>query len=456
MWFILIFSLLMFTAFIVDMPSMINLLVIYSIGSLAIKGFGGENKNNILKIYYSVLTAGGIYMLISYVYMMQNNYDFLLSPDISYYFLPTTQTYLSESNIINSTKLIWSNYDIFNRFQPGYFTYATLFGYISKWLGANFYFGQQISVLLVYSFVGVMIYKLFILNRFHQRQAYKYTLIICTFSIIYFYSSQVLRDTHILLLYLAGIYFTFKKKFSFKNLSKIIATIVVCSTFRIESGMFLIILVPTYLMLTLQASNKKFVAVFITGVIGIAGIATSLIYFSEISYIVESNHEAYSEDLGSGIIGNLQRVPVIGQLASIVYNAVQPVPFWSRFVPSNHAKWGHEVYNIMNFPRSFASFFNLMVIVFMFYWISSRRLQQKTKIYISRPLRYHLWIGLVFLFLQSAVISQRRLMPYYCIFYILFFIIINTVCTTTKNYLLLITIVSFLLIQIGGMIILNL
>src|SRR5690606_17450767 len=121
-----------------------------------------------------------------------------------------------------------------------------------EFFGADFYLGQQVSVLLLYSFVGIVIYKLLIINNFDRKKAYKYTLVICVFSILFFYSSQVLRDVHILLLYLLGIYFTFKKEFSLINLIKIVLITYLCTTLRLESGLFMVILIPIYLLLSLQ------------------------------------------------------------------------------------------------------------------------------------------------------------------------------------------------------------
>lgn len=454
-WIIAFILTLITTAVVVDGSSLMFLVFIYLIGISICYVFGGKEKKSIIKIFHAVFTIGSIYMLMTFLFMSENNYPSLLSYDAGSYFIPTTKQYMAEGSYWLTLSNIWEKYNFFNRFQSGYFTYATFFGYMSNSFGANFYLGQQISVLILFSFVGVIIYNLFKINSFSNEKAFKFTLITCTFSILFFYSSQILRDTHILLLYLIGIYLTFKKDFSILNLLKIFIIIYLCTTFRLESGLFMVILIPIYLLLSMQRSRMKFVVVGISIIVGIAAVYISVRFLQDISSVVEANQEAYGDDKGSGIIGTFQEIPLAGDLASIFYNAVQPVPLWSRFSITSGSINDKAVYNIMNFPRSFASFFNWMVSIYVLAWLFSKDIREKTKIYISKPLVYQLWIGLIFLLLQSAVISQRRLMPYYVIFYILFFIIYNSTPHKIKTYINFLVFFGFLMLQIVGIMILS-
>lgn len=447
-WNILFIISLISTAVVVDVQSMLFLLFVYLIGMVVNNVFNkGQEAKETSKIFNRIFTLGSIYMLISFAFMTVNNFDFLLAYDSHYYFIPTTKDYLLSGSYWRALESIWNNYDFFNRFQSGYFAYATLFGFLSEGLGANFYLGQQISVLLLFSFVGVVIFKLFRTNNFTKNKAIKYTLIICLFSILFFYSSQILRDTHILLMYLLGIYFTFKKEFSFFNLLKLLVVIFVCTTLRLESGLFMIILIPTYLLLSLQYSKKKIIVVFFSGFITVGGAVLSMTYLPQVTGVVEANQEAYGDDKGDGIIGTLQKVPIAGDIAAVIYNAAQPIPFWSRLTTNSINKDDQAVYNLMNFPRSFAAFFNWLVIVYIAFWLFNKKIRKKTKPFISKALSYQLWIGLLFLLIQSDVISQRRLMPYYVMFYILFFIIYSQMYVEEKKHINFVVVVSFVLIQ---------
>lgn len=442
-------------SFIVDVQTMIYMWVIYLMGvTISTVLNKGENKTNAIKIYQILFFAGATYMLMSYAYMTYHNYTYLFAPDIDNYFLPWTENYINEGSYWAALSEIWKDYNFFNRFHTGYFTYATLFGFIGQIFNANFYVGQQISVLFLYPFVGILIYRLFRLNNFDNIKSYKYTIIISLFSVIFFFSSQILRDIHILLLYLMGIYLTFKKDFSIVNLIKIIAIIYINTLFRIETGLFLVVLIPVYLLLSLKNSKYKTLVFAFSVLMLFVLFVISVSYINQIQALFANNREAYVEGIteGSGMIATFQRIPIIGDFISIIYNAAQPLPFWARLEYSGKGGLGPEVYNIMNFPRSFAAFFNWIVIVYIFSWLFIKDIRKRTIGFISKPLKYQLWIGLIFFFIQSAVVSQRRLMAYYVIYYIFFFIIFNRVDKVNKKYINAVTIISFILLQLVGLV----
>ncbi len=452
--FILLIILSVFGALIVDFQTMSYMWLILLFGNVLSYALNkGKDKIKAVKIYNILFFSGAIYMLMCYSFMTYHGYNYLLAPDIYGYFLPWTEGYLNEGSYWNALTEIWQDYNFFNRFHTGYFTYATFFGFIGQMFNANFYVGQQISVLFLYPFVGILIYKLLQLNNFNSKKSFKYTLIISLVSVIFFFSSQILRDIHILLLYLIGIYLTFKKEFSIINLFKIIVVIYINTLFRIETGLFLIVLIPTYLLLTLETNKYKSIVVGFSIMIFLSMITLFVIYYNQVQFLFERNQEAYTESVmaGSGMIATLQKIPIAGDFASIIYNAAQPLPFWGRLQYSG-GSLGPEVYNIMNFPRSFASFFNWIVIIYVMAWLFFSQIRRKSKKNISKPLKFHLWIGLVFMFIQSAVVSQRRLMAYYVIYYIFFFIIYNSINKSDKKYINIVAVGSFVLLQLVGLI----
>lgn len=443
--------------FIVDFQTMIFLFFFYIVGVSITSITNNKNKLIVLDIYKVLYIIGSVYMLLCYLYMEFHDYDFLLAVDIPYAFLPNTQKYMENSNLYYALLDIWSNYYLFVRFEPGYFSYSTLFGFLGEFFRANFYVSQQIATLFIYPLIGVFVFKIMIKNNFKAKKAFKYSLIISICTIILFYSSQALRDIHIALLYLMTIYLTFKDRFDILNLAKIILLILITITFRVESGLFLFVLIPTYFLITLHNRKQRNTVIFVSLFILIGLLSFSLAYYNQINSVFEANQENYVEGIteGSGVISSLQKVPIAGDFASIIYNGVQPLPFWSHNFWDGNNPLGAEVYNIMNFPKSISSFFNWFVIVYILFWLFSKGLRRKTKGYISKPLQYQLWIGLVFLYMQSAVIAQRRLMAYYCIFYILFFIIYNHIGAKDKKQITITAIFSFVALQIIGLIYLS-
>jgi len=444
--------------FIVDLQTMMFMLLVYAAGFGICSLLNKTHKRNILKIYSILFISGASYMLVCYTYMTYYNYEYLFSPDISGYFLPTTEQYFSTGNYFLTLKDIWTDYNFLSRFQYGYFSYSTFFALLGSIFNANFYIEQNISVLFLYPFVGIVLYKLMLTNSFEKRKAFRYSIMICFCSILLFYSFQTLRDIHILLLYLLAIYFTFNKEFLASTLIRLILVIILCCTFRLESGLFLFVLIPTYLLLTLQKSKQKNLVIFFSVIIFIVGLVILIPNISQIEYVFSANNESYTSLVkeGSGVISTLQKIPIAGDLASIVYTAVQPLPFWGIFtVPRGAEALGPATYNIMNFPLSIASFFNWFVLVYILFWLFSKGLRRKTKGFISKPLQYQLWIGLIFLYMQSAVVEQRRIIGYYCMFYILFFIIYNHIGAKDKKQITLTAIFSFIALQIIGLIYLS-
>lgn len=450
--FSLLFIITLFGSYLIDWPTMLYLWVIYlagiAVASIASKS---SDKKTSIKIYQVLFSVGSIYMIAIYMYMISHGYEYLLAYDTIKYFLPMTENFLDAGNYLDALKSIWSDYTFFSRFHIGYFSYSTFFAFIAQYFDANFYVSQQISVLFLYPFVGILLYKLFLINKFDKKKAYKYALITSLFSIIFFYSSIILRDLHILLLYLIGIYYTFKPEFSLITLFKIIIVIYLSILMRIETGLFLTVLIPTYILLTTQSSKYKLIIFPVSMAILSALLFLSMQYFNKIMYTFSRNQAGYIENVaeGSGMIATFQNIPIAGDLISIIYTAAQPLPFWRKF-SAEGSSLGPETYNIMTFPQSIASFFNWIVIIYIFSWLLSKNIRNKVKGFIRKPLQYHLWIGLVFLFIQAAVVEQRRIMAYYCMYYILFFIIFDRITPKERNQINIVAISSFFLLQIIG------
>lgn len=443
---------IVFGALIVDFPTMLILLAAYLVGVLITRSINTSQKKTI-SVYSILFLTGAIYMIACFLFMTDKGFIYLFAPDIYGTFFPMNEYYLSQGNYLQIVAHIWDEYQFFDRKFVGYYTYSALWGVLARGLDANLFVTLQISVLFLYSFIGVVIFKLLLKCNFKTIAAFKYTLIISLCSILFFYSSIFLRDIHIALLYLLAIYLTFNTKFSLITLLKIVVIIFLTCVFRIESGLFLIVTIPVYLLLSLQNSRYKIVVIsFSIVVVAITGLYMLNNRYT-IEAIVASNRESYIEsEKGDGVIGTLQSIPIFGDFASIVYNALQPIPFWSRLEAAPNSKYGEPVDNIMNFPHSIAAFFNWFVIVYLFAWLLVKGIRKKTKAYISKPLTYQLWTGLAFFFLQSAVISQRRLIPYYVIYYILFFIIFERTQKEEKKYINAIALAGFALLQLVGVV----
>ncbi|MDM1301952.1 hypothetical protein HXZ75_10025 [Acinetobacter indicus] len=379
--------------------------------------------------------------------MSNNNFQYLLAWDIENYFLPNVKYFLEFNNFFEAQKENWKNFNLLSRYQSGYFAYLIPFAYLSNFIGSNLYLSMQFSTLLIACFSGVLVNKLILLNGISRNEAYKFTLIIFLCSVVFFYSTQLLRDIQVMFFYLLAIYFTFKSDFSFKNLLKIIAIILISCTLRVETGLFLAITIPIYLYLTVQKGKKRDLALLSSILVFLIFVFVIGVKFNEIMQLLQNNSEYYLEsDKGTGVIGLLQSIPVLGSVLAIIYNAIQPFPFWLKL--SNAFDINRpEMYNIMVFPLAIASFFNFIVLVFISYFIINNKVRDKVLIEIKKPLILNIYAGLLYLYIQATVIDQRRLMAYYIIFYILFFIILRTLSLKDRKNILLISCILYFSLQ---------
>ena len=87
--------------------------------------------------------------------------------------------------------------------------------------------------------------------------------------------------------------------------------------------------------------------------------------------VFEANAEVYTEGIerGEGMIALVQRIPILGDFLSIIYNASQPIPVWSRLDPLKNLQYGGHASNLMNFPKISAAFLNVMTYIYVFSWL---------------------------------------------------------------------------------------
>lgn len=441
---------MLFGALIIDAQTMIILFFAYLLGVSITRSLNNTQRKT-LKIYSILFLVSSIYMILCYVFMTKKGFEYLFAPDIVGYFYPENVRYLEMGNYWDILSQIWKHYHFLDRKIVGYFSYTTLWGVISRSLNASLFITLQISTLFLYSFIGVVLYRIFLKCNFSSSKSYKYTLIISLCSIMFFWSTVFIRDIHIALLYLLAIYQTFDTNFSLKTLLKLLIIIFITCLFRIESGLFLFVLIPTYLLLTLYYSKYKFIVIGISFVI-LALVGYFILYnFSTLELLITANAESYKLEYTGGMISTLQKIPIIGDLISIIYTAIQPIPFWGVLDPSGKpVALGEETYNIMGFPRSVNAFFNWFVIFYIMVWIFSSKKRKRTKGLLPKSLIYNLWIGLFFLLIQSSVVEQRRLVGYYCVFYVLFFIIYEHISLSEKKLINATAIISFVILQVTG------
>jgi hypothetical protein len=209
-------------------------------------------------------------------------------------------------------------------------------------------------------------------------------------------------------------------------------------------------MIPVYLFFNLKLSNRKKYLIIIPITIAIIFGFFVAIYIHDVYDVYEKSTQVYVEsDKGGGFIGTLSAIPVFGRFLAIIFNFLLPIPFWSRFGYGGNVD-KIEIYNIMNFPHSLSSFFNWFVFVYLTIFIITKGIRKRVLKILNKRLIYHLFIGIIFLYLQATVIAKRRIMMYYCIFYILFFLINECLTIREKRINLILVIIGFILLQFIG------
>ena len=421
--FVIVIILTLFTGFFVDFPTA-NLIAFAFVGGEGISFCIGGNMRKIAANIYGVLfLVGWVYMLMCYLYMVEHNFNWLFTYDTINVFIPNIENIINQgnNNLWNIYQSIFEDFDLFSQRKIYiYHVYSCTWGVVIKAIGGNLYFGLQASTLFLYGFVGVVLVKIFRNYGFDEDKSYRHTLIICLLSILFFYSSLIMRDIHVLLCYLIVFYLSGKTNFSIKTIVELILIVLITCLIRIESGLFLFLVIPAYLLFSLQKRNNYVYVLVISVLLALVFVSWYISKRELIMDLYDSTSNFYFESVeeGSGIIALFQRIPILGDFLSILYNASQPIPVWIRLSPTNNI-YGANAENIMTFPRISASYFNVMTYVYVLLWLFNKGIRDK--VHIADAHKYQLWIGLVFLYIQSAVISQRRLLGYYCVFYILMF-----------------------------------
>lgn len=437
-------------AIVLNFQSICFAALLFFIGEIIVRFSNVHERNYLIRVFHTLYNAGLLYAIACTIYMRVHDYEWLLAFDTINYFLPQTQMFIEEGNgnYLLTLKAIFEDYNIFSEHQYLYFAYTCLWGIIAQATDTDFYFVIQLSTLILFPFIGIFLYKILRLESFSTTESFKYAIYICLFSIVFSYSSQILRDLHVMLMYIIAFYITIRYKASLYSLSLLSLIIFLTFGLRVESGIFLCSFIPLMLLASIRRRGLGQYLVILSVIVLIVFYVVIQRNYQIIQMIYETNLEEYVNPIaeGTGMIGTLQKIPIIGSVLSILYNAVQPMPFWRILTPTDAAIYGGEAYNIMNITRATSSFVNLLAIIYILYWLFS-----KTKgIQPHKAFVYQLWLGIIFLYLQSAVMAQRRIMAYYCLYYIFALMIFHKLSHKERTTLNVVATSLFIVFQIMG------
>lgn len=405
-----------------------------------------KNNRKVYKQLYFVSYAVYIsYAILCYLYMKENNYEYLLVTDTITTYIPDTKDCLD----LHSLSKVWDllyNEGEYNKYQHSglILIYWTIIGEFSLLCGQDLYFNMQTSVIFLSSFVPVFVYKL--LAQHGVKDARKYTYFYTFCSVFAFYSTLILRDAPIAMLYAMA----FAYVESPNNLRKILVfgiAIPLVYLTRPEMGLFLFLVLALAYFPGNNLTTSKKAAGFLLFVV----ISLIIIHFiQELNFWEEWDHNIeYSDSMienNEDATLNIFDVFPFGlsHLLKVIYIHLSPIPSWRniKLFESSDA-----VHNIMQLPRTWAVLYNYIIGAFILCGMFVSNVSKYTRKEVMLFL-----VALLFLALQVSSTEQRRLMICYPVLLLWAIISCKHMKRNTVKNVKILGITFFIVMQLIGLV----
>ena len=264
--------------------------------------------------------------------------------------------------------------------------------------------------------LNLFLYKTLLFHT-SREEALKYTLLFAFFSPLVFYSPWILRDIHICLLYAIGIYLM-HTRFTIKRLLLFVPIIVATLEFRLEMGLFCLIM-PIYYIYFRGKNHKNYKLIFGSLIfigIGVLGLLLNFL-INSLSAAISSfvGYSSYTDEtLGDGLGAMMFKLPMgIRHIAIVVFSQIRPFPAWGNLLI---AKTVYEY--VISFVELLGAVFWSYIFFFISFSFTSKVVRKK----LSQENIVILIIALIFILGNSSEMNIRRIL---CIYPLIFIIYIN-------------------------------
>lgn len=374
---------------------------------------------------YALYSAYAIITNAIYVENPINDF-FIYSDQITYYSLIGTVDFSSGiDHILNSYAVL--NLDSGGIISFGAYLYFGLTGFIADYiLFGNSIVFQKLLIVALSSYTIVYVHRLLLFN-FTKVFSYKYTLVYMVFSFTMFHSAFLLRDIHIVLIYLIG-FVIVQEDYKLTGLFKLILLLLIAFMFRPSNGLFFSVYIFIYIYKS--RGYQKYVYLILALVIGVAGfIYTNQVF--EFQGKLNNYYEYAISRSGGSIRGMLYKLPLgLEQIALFIFSQIQPFPNFSYLTSGDFP--ANEM-NIFRLPESIAAFYwfyTWSLVVGLF--ISKKTILKK----IPNKQKLMFWAAVLLILLNTLEIATRRLMIVYpSIYLISLYFLIQASPKTKKIYM---------------------
>ena len=400
-----------------------------------------SNKKIYNKIFNISFIVYALYALMCRMYMLLNEYDYLLVTDTITAYIPYTEEFMQMNSFSEMWDAIYGPEALFKYTHVGIITlYFTGIAKLVEFFDHEWYYNFQLSIIFLSSFVPVFVYKL--LKRFEISNAYQLAFIYAFLSVFLYYSTLILRDAPLALIYCI----VFSYVFDFRNKYKSLIVLALCATatflLRPQMGIFLI----TFFFIPIFKKNKNIVinSLYLLVFVLVANYIANYFNFYEVyEETMEAGESRLQELAGDSTLNSLNALPFgISHLAKLIFVQLSPIPCWSfmEFGDSSNA-----AYNIMGFSRAIAVFYNYVVLVFVVYAV----FKYKTIKY-NKQILLAFFLVIIFLILQSDTTEQRRIMSCYPILLLVSALCYEAIGKNMRTRLFRISIILFVFMQFLG------
>lgn len=281
--------------------------------------------------------------------------------------------------ILKKAKSIPQAFDIIgNTFTysgiTGYLYAHYLVGYVANLIGTNSYFIQQLAIVFFTSLIPVFLYNV-ALYFLSKREAVFTAILYGFLGYIFVYSSTLLRDIHVSLLFVMAFYIIFSKKTIGGILFLVLLNYVVY-WFRVEHGIFFLSFIGYYTYAFLKEKRKqpiKFLPIILLSIFVLSYLITNSYFDKYIDTFTNTTtrYASFSEVSAdpSGLGRTLFKLPpVIKEVVRAAFSQIQPFPISAGLQTTG------GVIKYLAFPVMISSIFWITVWAFIIYGFRKKRI----------------------------------------------------------------------------------
>lgn len=442
MWLVANVFLVLFVSLIFQSLSILsvgNLFLIFG-NILLYIGSNKDNNSQYCHIFNLCYFVYFLYAAVCYAYMNWFDYKTLLVSDSITAYVPYTERFIEMDSFKDMWNAIYNN-SITEKYEHVgiILIYFAIVGKITYLFDNELFFNLQISILFLSSFISVFLYKLLLSNDIEK--SYEWTLVYSFLSINFYYSTLILRDIPIALLYLIVFCYVYNQ-YTIKSICILLFCVLLILGIRPQNGLFILL----YLLTPFIKEKLAIKEIFILSVIAIF---VSLIFYKLDGFnMYEQNQVGFYNrlqisDSASTLNKFNQLPPIISHVSKIIYILLSPIPCWSFMAVGDSA---NELNNLLGFPRAIGTFYNYIIFGFILYGLLTFR-----KSDILKKYKYSLLVSLLFIALQSNSIELRRIMFCFPVLLLYSTLVINKISSMKKNVIIWYMTFVFIILQVVGL-----